>query len=171
MTIPELSGSYDSAIVIRRWAAMWLDLLAVLLLLGCFGLAFPSISEDLEVLLLFVVPTLYHTLLEGLSAFTPGKWLAGIRVTTATGDLPGLRRGFVRTLLRLIEVNPILAGGLPAGLIANYTRLHQRLGDILAGTYVVQLQDLHSLFPSTPVAASRGPYSNTLEKRGGSDAT
>jgi uncharacterized RDD family membrane protein YckC len=44
--------------------------------------------------------------------------------------------------LRLIEVNPFLVGGLPAGLVLLLTRRRQRLGDLLAGTYVVRLRDL-----------------------------
>ncbi len=43
----------------------------------------------------------------------------------------------IRSVLRVIEVNPLLLGGLPAGLVVISTARKQRLGDILGGTVVV----------------------------------
>nr|QQZ49185.1 hypothetical protein JKL49_18910 [Phenylobacterium glaciei] len=60
----------------------------------------------------------------------------------AQGQRPAIWRVIVRTLTRLIEANPFLLGGIPAGLIANFTKRRQRLGDLLAGTYVVPVKDL-----------------------------
>jgi uncharacterized RDD family membrane protein YckC len=65
-------------------------------------------------------------------------------VVDKAGKRPGLGRATVRTLLRLVEVNPFLIGGLPAGLVAANTKAHQRIGDLLAGTYVVPLKELRA---------------------------
>jgi uncharacterized RDD family membrane protein YckC len=43
----------------------------------------------------------------------------------------------VRTLLRLLEANPLLFGGLPAGVAILLSGRNQRLGDLAAGTMVV----------------------------------
>ena len=40
----------------------------------------------------------------------------------------------------VIEVNPLLLGGLPAGLVVIATERKQRIGDLLAGTLVVSDQ-------------------------------
>lgn len=47
----------------------------------------------------------------------------------------------MRTLLRLVEVSPFLAGGVPAGIVAAATKTHQRLGDLAAGTFVIRAKD------------------------------
>jgi uncharacterized RDD family membrane protein YckC len=57
----------------------------------------------------------------------------------------------LRTLLRIVEVNPLLFGGLSAGLSIAATKRHQRLGDILAGTLVVRIKEI----PSTHGAAGK----------------
>ncbi len=170
MTIQEMSGSYDSEIVVRRWAATWTDFGFLIVLFGLVDALAGFPSDWFAVLVFFGVPTVYHTVLEGLLAFTPGKWLCGIRVTDTEGRVPGARRALVRTLLRLIEVNPLLLGGVPAGLVANYTKWHQRLGDLLAGTYVLRLQDIHQHFPTASAGRVRGPYSRFLESRVGSQS-
>ncbi|MCP3963087.1 MAG: hypothetical protein GY719_35050 [bacterium] len=59
----------------------------------------------------------------------------------------------MRTLLRVFEVNPLLFGSLPAGLLVAFTKKHQRLGDSLAGTVVVPR---HSHAPSGDPAGSDG---------------
>ena len=39
--------------------------------------------------------------------------------------------------MRLLEVNPLLFGGLPAGIAILTSERKQRIGDMLAGTVVV----------------------------------
>ena len=48
----------------------------------------------------------------------------------------------MRTLLRLFEVNPLLLGGIPAAIAVLCSKNRQRLGDMLAGTYVIRTKDL-----------------------------
>jgi uncharacterized RDD family membrane protein YckC len=41
----------------------------------------------------------------------------------------------------LVEVNPILLGGLPAAAVVALSPTRQRLGDLVAGTYVLTAAD------------------------------
>lgn len=79
----------------------------------------------------------YFFLSEGLWSRTPGKYLQGLMVIDPSGGRCGWRRALVRTLLRVLEANPLLFGGLPAGLAILASKGNQRLGDLAAGTLVV----------------------------------
>jgi uncharacterized RDD family membrane protein YckC len=79
----------------------------------------------------------YFFLSEALWSRTPGKYLQGLVVVDPSGGRCGWRRAFIRTLLRVLEANPLLLGGLPAGLIIVASGRNQRLGDLAAGTLVV----------------------------------
>lgn len=79
----------------------------------------------------------YYFLLELLFGRTAGKMLTGLKVVDFNGGRCSFGQTFVRTLLRLLEVNPLLLGGLPAAVQIIWSRNKQRLGDRLAGTVVV----------------------------------
>lgn len=59
------------------------------------------------------------------------------RKASTLGTPAGWREASIRTALRILEVNPILAGGLPAGLAIMVTKKRKRLGDLMADTAVV----------------------------------
>ena len=84
----------------------------------------------------------YFFLSEGLMGATPGKFLFGLRVKRTSGEPASWLQTAIRTLCRLIEVNPILIGSLPACIFIAATPRHQRLGDLLAGTIVVSKSTL-----------------------------
>lgn len=79
----------------------------------------------------------YFFLSEALWSRTPGKYLQGLVVVDLSGGRCGWRRALVRTLLRVVEANPLLLGGLPAGVAILVSKRNQRLGDLAAGTLVV----------------------------------
>ncbi len=76
---------------------------------------------------------LYHWLLEAMVGATVGKAIVGVKVCDDSGHACGLRRSLVRNLLRLVDALAVV--GL---LIAAFSKKRQRLGDHLAGTYVVE---------------------------------
>jgi uncharacterized RDD family membrane protein YckC len=80
----------------------------------------------------------YYFLSEWLLGGTPGKLLFRLRVEQLTGQPCTARQIAIRTLLRLAEVNPVLLGALPAGVVILATERHQRIGDLIAGTVVVR---------------------------------
>ena len=79
----------------------------------------------------------YFPVMEGLTGYSVGKFIARARVIDDRGNVPGIWRAAIRTIFRLLEVNPVFLGGIPAGLVANFSKSGQRLGDMSAGTYVV----------------------------------
>ncbi|GAA0135055.1 hypothetical protein YSY43_18950 [Paenibacillus sp. YSY-4.3] len=84
----------------------------------------------------------YYVLLEGLTGCTIGKRVMRIRVVDRYGEPPGLSKAFIRSVLRVLDCNPLLLGGLPAALGIVMTERGQRLGDVAARTYVVKAGDL-----------------------------
>jgi uncharacterized RDD family membrane protein YckC len=79
----------------------------------------------------------YFFLFELLWRRTPGKFMQGLVVVSADGNRAGLKAHLIRTLARLFEANPLLFGGIPAGIAIVSSDRKQRLGDLLAGTVVV----------------------------------
>lgn len=149
----------------RRWAATWIDLLLAGLLLGPVAFALEHASDAFFFVGLLATVFGYHVVFEASAGATPGKWLVGIRVVEVHGNPPRYWQALVRTLARLVEVNPLLFGGLPAGLIADNTKYRQRLGDLLARTFVVKVRDLRDNLPMSRGARLRGPESKIFEKR------
>jgi uncharacterized RDD family membrane protein YckC len=134
-------GYKVNAILGQRWGALIVDIFVLLIVFVCLAVAikgnsdWPLILWSLFLFLYFVVP-------EGKWGVTLGKLAAKLRVVTADGAAPGYGRATVRMLLRLVEVNPILAGGIPAGIVVALSEHRQRLGDMLAGTYVLNRADV-----------------------------
>jgi uncharacterized RDD family membrane protein YckC len=75
---------------------------------------------------------------------TLGKWLFGLTIVCLDGGAVGWPEAGSRTLLRVVEVNPILLGMLPGGIAVALSKRKQRLGDRLAGTIVVRKKELEA---------------------------
>jgi uncharacterized RDD family membrane protein YckC len=130
------------SVLVRRWAGAWVDfiVLALVLVIPDWVLGNDLYQQTLYVWLpLFI---LYFPLTEGLTGRSLGKVVTGTRVVTADGRHPGLWKAAIRTVLRLVEVNPFVFGGLPAGVAVITSNHRQRLGDMAADTYVVLTRDL-----------------------------
>jgi uncharacterized RDD family membrane protein YckC len=149
LSVEEISSSYDSSIVVRRWGATLIDFVV---LCGSGLVALYALPENLQAgafLLWCCLALAYYPLLEHRYGATVGKLACRIRVVAATGGAPSLQQTVVRTLLRLVEVNPVLMGGIPAGITVLVSKKRQRLGDMAAGTFVLKTVDLtDSLRPS-----------------------
>lgn len=136
--------SYSSSIIFRRWAATVLD---ILIFVGLFGTALFFDSIYLAYVITGFI-LLYYLLLEGFTGYTVGKYILRIQVVREDGRPPGFVKSLIRTLLRIVDTNPGLLGGLPAGICALVTKKRQRLGDMAANTYVVKVADLSFIKPS-----------------------
>jgi uncharacterized RDD family membrane protein YckC len=151
MSPEEISASYDSSIVVRRWGATVIDLLVLVGLLVLPDLILGDKLYTATLFLWIVLAVAYYPVLEGRTGFTLGKLIVRIKVVDAMGGLPGMKKAMVRTLLRLVEVNPFLFGGIPAGVAVLVSKKRQRLGDMVAGTFVLKTSDLPRLgFPLEP---------------------
>ena len=83
----------------------------------------------------------YFFVFEWLWSRTPGKFMQGLVVRNIDGTRANLQSHLIRTLARLLEANPILLGGIPAGITIISSTRKQRIGDSLAGTVVVSKRD------------------------------
>ena len=97
----------------------------------------PETLPTLKAILFFVVYLAYFVVLEALWSRTVGKFFQGLVVRKLDGSPCDWRCALIRGALRLIEVNPLLLGGLPAGIAIINSARKQRIGDQLAGTLVV----------------------------------
>lgn len=86
----------------------------------------------------------YFFVFEMLWSRTPGKFMQGLVVRNIDGTRCNLKSHLIRTLSRILEANPILLGGIPAGIAIISSERKQRIGDALAGTVVVSRQDAGS---------------------------
>ncbi len=84
----------------------------------------------------------YFFIFEMLWSRTPGKFLQGLVVRNIDGSRSGLKSHLIRTVTRVLEANPILLGGVPAGIAIISSARKQRIGDSLAGTVVVSRRDV-----------------------------
>ncbi len=85
------------------------------------------------------VTVLFLVVIQGRLGWTVGKLVTGLRAVNGDGDRPGIIRAFFRTLLLPIDALPSTPFvPLIGGLIALFTDTNRRLGDLVAGTYVVR---------------------------------
>ncbi len=93
-----------------------------------------------------VVFFLVFPVVQGLTGATPGKLALGLRVVDRQGRPIGLGRSFLRTALWAVN---IITCGLPVvdGILLLVSKLHQRVGDSAAGTYVVATRSVGTPVP------------------------
>lgn len=77
---------------------------------------------------------LNYVVLSAVAGGTLGKLLFGLRVTTARGQRAGIGRNLVRWLFLIIDA---ACCWLPGLLTSFNSKGHRRIGDMVAGTYVV----------------------------------
>lgn len=127
--------------LLRRWGGCWIDLIVLAILI-----VVPSLGAGAEanwaVAVGLLAAVAYFPVTEGIWGRSLGKLATGTIVVGKDGKRPGIGRIIVRTLFRLIEVNPFLIGGIPAAIVVGFTPTRQRLGDLVGGTYVVTVKDL-----------------------------
>ena len=109
-------------------------------LIGLFrgeGSLMASWGSAFMIILLFAIHWGYYVFFEALwHGSTPGKRSLGIRVIRQDGLPIGFREAALRNLLRVADMLPPPCYVL-GGLVAHFDRHGRRLGDMVAGTYVV----------------------------------
>lgn len=102
-----------------------------------------------------LVAVAYYVILQGMTGWTIGKRLVGIRVVDANGAICGIPRGFVRYLPLLIPALIPAVGPFIGFLIALAEfililahRRHQRMGDLMAKTFVVRQDAVGQAVPA-----------------------
>lgn len=121
----------------ERFIAAFIDNLTGFALMMAVAILIPEGFPVIKFIFYILIYFAYFIVLEALWSRTLGKYFQGLIVRKLDGNRCDWKAALIRGVLRLAEVNPILLGGLPAGLIIISSERKQRLGDILAGTVVV----------------------------------
>ena len=120
-----------------RLIALFIDhLLAFAVMMVTLALV-PESLPSLKAFLFIFVYLAYFVVFEALWSRTPGKYFQGLVIRKLDGNRCDWTAAFIRTALRIFEVNPLFLGGLPAGVVVIASQRKQRIGDMLAGTVVV----------------------------------
>lgn len=101
------------------------------------GKAGPNDNPALQLFLAVTAYLGYFFAMEWALGWTVGKLVTGLRVCNLDGGRCTWRQIAVRTVYRLLEVNPFLLGAWPAAVRIIWSRDKQRFGDWAAGTLVV----------------------------------
>jgi uncharacterized RDD family membrane protein YckC len=123
----------NTASITRRWAALWLDYFFIGIVAALANIAKPALGF----LTWIALAGAYFPCFELLAGATPGKRILSLLVVSKDDGSITPRTILLRSLPNVIEINPLLLGGAPAGLVALFTSQRTRLGDILAKTRVV----------------------------------
>jgi uncharacterized RDD family membrane protein YckC len=108
--------------------------------------------------------------LQGITGASIGKLIMGLRVVDENGDIARIGRAIVRWLfLVIVDAACVLIGLLTASL----THPHRRVGDFVAGTYVIGSADVGRPirrmspppFEQTPVTAAWVPPATTAPQQ------
>jgi len=140
-----LAGIGSRFIAVAIDTIVWFAALFALIIV--FALLLPAISAfnklsaqwtfAIFIFVMFLFQWGYFTLFEAFwNGRTPGKKIAKIRVIQQSGRPIGLLESMARNLVRCVDQFPSFYA---VGVITMFvTRQHQRLGDLAAGTLVVQ---------------------------------
>jgi uncharacterized RDD family membrane protein YckC len=148
-TIDILTGQhvtikYEPAGILRRGCALLIDFIILFLYIYIIFYFLQKIDMNvffnIKNITSFIVlfPAIcYHFFFETLmGGKTPGKLITGTRVTNLDGSTPGLSSYLLRWILLPIDLFP--SGMGLGGLFIVFSKNHQRIGDLAAGTIVVR---------------------------------
>lgn len=151
-TTQNVTIDYETAGVGQRILAYLLDLIAIVVwvigwfwILGTvasFGInqAFNGDIFAVFIVIIIFFPVIFYDLLfETLNnGQSPGKMIMKIRVVNVDGTAPTSSSFLIRWLFRLIDFS--MTEGFLAVIMVAVTKKSQRLGDLLAGTTVIDLK-------------------------------
>jgi uncharacterized RDD family membrane protein YckC len=128
--------------VVPRYLAALLDSILAMIIAVIAAKAVGDERLMLQIIVVVTVYLSYYFIPEALIGRTPGKLFSGLVVTNIDGGRSSWRQIAIRTITRLLEVNPLLLGAIPAALSVVFSKHHQRFGDKWAGTLVVASRSL-----------------------------
>jgi uncharacterized RDD family membrane protein YckC len=133
---------------------------------GLDAAAATAIALSVSVLVVVGYPTISETLSRGRSL---GKLAMGLRVVGDDGGPERFRQALVRSLAAVVEIWMLL--GAPALITSLLSAKGKRLGDLFAGTFVIQ--ERLRAEPGTPVVMPPmlAPWAASLELSGLPDET
>jgi len=133
--VDELKGDRTK----RRLFAMMFDVAPLGILCVFVASRFPGdIPSAGRYAILVITFLLWYFVPEAIWGATLGKRIFGLTVVRLDGSQAAWRESFWRTILRLVEVNPVLLGVIPGGLVVTYSKRAERLGDMIGHALVVR---------------------------------
>jgi uncharacterized RDD family membrane protein YckC len=121
----------------QRFFALSIDSSIAIVLVFMIGIPLREQTGAVKAILMVIVYLSYFIVSEGFWSRTIGKYHQGLIVRRLDGEKIGWSQALIRGLMIVFELNPLLFGGLPAGLAVLSSDRKQRIGDMLAGTVVV----------------------------------
>ena len=97
----------------------------------CRGFEAGSSNRTIWLLIDILLPIAIFWVYQGMTGKTPGKAMLGIRVVNREGNVPGMLRALGRELMWIVDF------WIVALVAALASQNNQRLGDMVAGTYVI----------------------------------
>ena len=157
-----------ATLLLLRWVGLWVDLVvltacvllpgvALRLATGLIGMAPNKDLAGIGILIGLLVAFVYYPITEGLWGRSLGKLVTGLIIVDRKGNPPGFGKAIIRTLTRLVEVNPVLFGGIPAAIFVLVSKERQRLGDMVTETYVISARTLKEAKAASAAAAPHDP--------------
>jgi uncharacterized RDD family membrane protein YckC len=128
--------------------------------------AVEAIALTLLVATILGYPVAFETLWRGR---TPGKAVMGLRVVRDDGGPVRFRHAFVRGLVGVVVDRPGLSVGLLAFIPMLTTKRSKRLGDLAAGTVVIQDRVPSRVAPAPVVTVELAGWAGGLDLTGVSD--
>jgi uncharacterized RDD family membrane protein YckC len=103
-------------------------------------------------------------IMQGLTGKTPGKAVVGIKVVNAEGNPPGVGRAALRSILGIVDAFPYFLWYLVGFIVALTSERNQRVGDMAAGTFVV---DKKAVSPTGPAGGGQQQFASPGPAAGG----
>ena len=127
-----------------------------------------AIALTVTIAIIVGYPVLWETLTRG---GTPGKFALGLRVVSDDGGPERFRQALVRGLAAVVEIWLLL--GCPALICSLLSERGKRLGDVFAGTFVIQrrLPARHNAATLPAVSPELALWGASLEMSGLTDQT
>lgn len=143
-TVEEISSQYEAKdIAFKRASATIIDYIMLAFIILFVFLFCDLLNIGNGKLLLFISTIIFYIVFgEWFFGKTIGKYCLNISVVNSAGKKPSLFQVLTRTTARIFELNPSILGGLPAWVLVTSTKRRQRLGDIVADTFVISDADL-----------------------------
>ena len=116
---------------------MILDNLLATILGIVVAINIPDLGDEGRSAVVIAVYLSYYLFPEAIWSRTFGKLVCGLVVRKLDGGSCGWPAAIIRTLSRIVEVNPLLFGALPGALVVLFSKRKQRYGDMLGDTVVV----------------------------------
>lgn len=152
--VPHLLSPRKQKHIVMRGVAEAIDLVLVSVALSLIS----TVVGETAIWVEFPVLLLYFVIMEAHSGQTIGKRVTNLRVVDSTGTAPSIGQSLIRNLIR-----PFEAFGLLGVILVAFTEKGQRLGDLLASTFVVHDDELQDLATTeSNLAANQLPSSRDV---------